>query len=133
MTDRPLTLDAVSEVLRSAGLLEGAHGSGDVAVRGVCQDSRTVEPGDLFLAWRGTAVDAHGFVADAVQGGAVAAVVERIVDVPVPQLVVSNGRAAAARVAHLVLGSPSDRLVLVGVTGTNGKTTTALLIRHLMA
>ena len=95
-----------------AGLLEGAHGSGDVAVMGVCQDSRTVEPGDLFLAWRGTAVDAHGFVADAARGGAVAAVVERIVDLPVPQLVVSNGRAAAARVAHLVLGSPSDRLVL---------------------
>jgi UDP-N-acetylmuramoyl-L-alanyl-D-glutamate--2,6-diaminopimelate ligase len=133
MIDRPLTLDAVSEVLRSAGLLLESHGPGDVAVMGVCQDSRTVEAGDLFLAWHGTAVDAHDFVADAAKRGAVAAVVERVVDAPVPQLVVTDGRSAAARAAHLVLGSPSERLFLVGVTGTNGKTTTALLIRHLMA
>jgi len=133
MIDRLLTLDAVGEVLRSAGLLLESHGPGDVAVLGVCQDSRTVEPGDLFLAWRGTAADAHDFVADAAGRGAVAAVVERVVDAPVPQLVVSDGRAAGARAAHLVLGCPSDQLFLVGVTGTNGKTTTALLIRHLMA
>ncbi|HKJ01749.1 MAG TPA: Mur ligase domain-containing protein, partial [Longimicrobiales bacterium] len=125
MIDRVLNLDAVSEVLRSAGLLLESRGSGDVAVLGVCQDSRMVEDGDLFLAWRGTAVDAHDFVADAAGRGAVAAVVERVVDAPVPQLVVSDGRAAAGRAAHLVLGSPSDSLFLVGVTGTNGKTTTA--------
>ena len=133
MIDRALTLDAAGEVLRSAGLLRELHGPGDVAVMGVCQDSRTAEPGDLFLAWRGTAVDAHDFVDNAVARGAVAAVVERVVDAPVPQLVVTDGRAAAAVVAHLVLGSPSHRLFLVGVTGTNGKTTTALIIRHLLA
>jgi UDP-N-acetylmuramoyl-L-alanyl-D-glutamate--2,6-diaminopimelate ligase len=100
---------------------------------GVCQDSREAAPGDVFLAWRGTASDAHDFVGGAVERGAVAAVVERVVDVPVPQLVVKDGRAAAGVVAHLVMGSPSTRLFLVGVTGTNGKTTTALLLRHLLA
>ena len=133
MIERPLTLDAVSEVLRSAGLLRESQGPGDVAVMGVCQDSRTARPGDLFLAWRGTAADAHDFVAEAVGRGAVAAVVEHLVEAPVPQLVVTDGRAAAARAAHAVLGSPSEQMLLVGVTGTNGKTTTALLIRHLMA
>ena len=133
MIDRTRTLDAVGEVLRSAGLLRESQGPGDVAVLGVSQDSRSVGKGDLFLAWRGTASDAHDFVADAARQGAVAAVVERPVEAPIPQLVVGDGRRAAALAAHFVLGQPSDRLFLVGVTGTNGKTTTALLVRHLLA
>lgn len=133
MTDRPLTLHAVGEVLRSAGLLKELHGPGDVAVLGVCQDSRAAAAGDLFLAWKGTAVDAHDHVAGAVENGAVAAVVERRLDVAIPQLVVTDGRSAAALVAHVVFGRPAEGMVLVGVTGTNGKTTTVSLIRHLLA
>ena len=132
MTDRPLTLDAVGGVLRSAGLLREQHGPGDVAVMGVSQDSRSVTAGDLFLAWKGTAVDAHDHVAAAAEAGAVAAVVERRVDAAVPQLVVSDGRAAAAVAAHFVLGSPASDMTLVGITGTNGKTTTATLVAHLL-
>lgn len=133
MTDGSTMLRTVGEVLRSAGLLEGARGPEDVAVRGVSQDSRSVRPGDLFLAWRGTVSDAHDYVAAAVEAGAVAAVVERPVDVDVPQLLVSDGRRAAALAAHHVIGSPSERMAVVGVTGTNGKTTTAILARHLLA
>ena len=133
MTDPALTLAAVGEVLRSADLLMERRGSGDVAVLGVTQDSRTVERGDLFLAWKGTGVDAHDFVPAAVEHGAVATVVERPVDVEIPQLVVTDGRRAAALVADAVMGCPSLELLTVGVTGTNGKTTTALLIRHLVA
>ena len=132
MTDRPLTLDAVGGVLRSAGLLREQHGPGDVAVMGVSQYSRSVTAGDLFLAWKGTAVDAHDHVAAAAEAGAVAAVVERRVDAAVPQLVVSDGRAAAAVAAHFVLGSPASDMTLVGITGTNGKTTTATLVAHLL-
>jgi UDP-N-acetylmuramoyl-L-alanyl-D-glutamate--2,6-diaminopimelate ligase len=98
----------------------------------VSQDSRTTSEGDLFLAWKGTARDAHDFVGDAVRRGAAAAVVERPVDAPVPQLVVTDGRRAAALAADTVMGSPSKRLRALAVTGTNGKTTTAILIRHLL-
>jgi UDP-N-acetylmuramoyl-L-alanyl-D-glutamate--2,6-diaminopimelate ligase len=72
-------------------------------------------------------------VGQAVEAGAVAAVVEHPVDADLPQLVVSDGRRAAAVAAHHVLGSPSERMMVVGITGTNGKTTTALLVRHLLA
>ena len=133
MTEPRLTLGAVSQVLRSAGLLKESLGPEDVGVLGVSQDSRAVSRGDLFLAWRGTASDAHEHVGEAVDAGAVAAVVERRVDVAVPQLVVTDGRAAGALAAQVVMGHPSHRLFLVGITGTNGKTTTALLVRHLLA
>jgi UDP-N-acetylmuramoyl-L-alanyl-D-glutamate--2,6-diaminopimelate ligase len=133
MSDAARTLASVGDVLRSADLLVEALGSGDIAVRGVAQDSRAAKPGDLFLAWRGTGSDAHDFLAGAVANGAVAAVVERPVEVDVPQLVVSNGRRAAALAADWMMGFPSLELLTVGVTGTNGKTTTSLLARHLLA
>lgn len=133
MNDRSVGLQAVRDVLRTADLLREERGPGDVSVRGVAQDSRRVREGDLFVAWRGTAADAHDFVADAVSRGAVAAVVERPVEADIPQLVVRDGRRAAALSAQRVMGSPSEDLFVVGVTGTNGKTTTALLVRHLLA
>ena len=134
MTGAPerIRLREVSDVLRSAGLLTEERATGDVAVQGVSQDSRSTRPGDLFLAWAGTAADAHDFVADAVRQGAVATVVERPLEVHIPQLVVSDGRRAAALAADVVMGSPSKGLRTLAVTGTNGKTTTAILIRHLM-
>lgn len=134
MAERTLSLGAVAEVLRAQGLWIETHGPEDVAVSGVGQDSRTVAPGDLFLAWAGVDHDAHDFVDAAARAGAVAALVER----PVPgadltQVVVTEGRLAGAVAADLVLGSPWRRLHTVAVTGTNGKTTTALLARHLLA
>jgi UDP-N-acetylmuramoyl-L-alanyl-D-glutamate--2,6-diaminopimelate ligase len=128
----PVRLDAVTLVLRSAGLLRETRAPEDVVVRGVSQDSRTTAEGDLFLAWKGSASDAHDFVADAARRGAAAAVVERPVEASVPQLVVTDGRRAAALAADTVMGSPSKRLRALAVTGTNGKTTTAILIRHLI-
>lgn len=128
----PVTLDAVSDVLRSAGLLIEARATEDVAVLGVSQDSRSTRKGDLFLAWAGTAADAHEFVPEAVRQGAVATVVERRLPIDVPQLVVGDGRRAAALAADVVMGYPSRRLRTFAVTGTNGKTTTAILIRHLL-
>jgi len=133
MSDVTCTLRAVKEVLRTADLLTEVCGPEDIVVRGVSQDSRTTEADELFLAWKGTERDAHDYVAGAVSRGASAAVVERPVDVNVPQLVVRDGRRAAALAAHVVLGSPSHGMTLVGVTGTNGKTTTSLLVRHLVA
>ncbi len=133
MTDGSVTLQSVGEVLRSAGLLRELRGAGDVAVSGASQDSRSIRPGDLFLAWKGTATDAHEFVAAAAAAGAAAAIVEHPVAADLPQLVVRDGRKAAALAADAVMGSPWSRLFVAGVTGTNGKTTTALLARHLLS
>ena len=133
MTRPSSNLQAVSSVLEAAGLVAMIHGSDDVAISGVTQDSRTVRRGDLFLAWSGSAWDAHGFLAQAAEKGAAAAVVERYVpEAGIPQVEVSDGRLAAALAADTVLGSPWTDLFTVGVTGTNGKTTTALLAQHLL-
>ncbi len=132
MTDALRSLGAVGDVLRSAGLLTETRGAGDVSVQGVSQDSRTVAAGDLFLAWKGTAHDGHDHVAEAAARGAVASVVERPLDLDLPQLVVTDGRRAGALAAAGVLGFPSDSLKAVGITGTNGKTTTALLVREIL-
>lgn len=133
MTSSPSTLQVVTAALEVAGLIEVIHGSNDVEISGVTQDSRTVQPGNLFLAWRGSALDAHDFVAQAAEMGVAAAVVERYVpEAEIPQIQVSDGRLAAALAADVMLGSPWAELFTVGVTGTNGKTTTALLAQHLL-
>lgn len=134
MNREAVSLASVTEVLRAAGLIQEIHGPEDVALHGVTQDSRDVDPGDLFLAWKGDQHDAHDFVSTAAETGAVAAVVERpVAEAKIPQLQVSNGRRSAALAADVVMGSPWKSLFTVGVTGTNGKTTTALLTRHILA
>ncbi|TVP53547.1 MAG: UDP-N-acetylmuramoyl-L-alanyl-D-glutamate--2,6-diaminopimelate ligase [Gemmatimonadales bacterium] len=133
MAAAAISLGRVLDVLRRHELLVELHGPEDVAISGVSQDSRSVKPGDLFLAWKGTEMDAHDFVRAAEDGGAAAAVVERVVDgAALPQIRVSNGRRAAAIVAMEVLGSPGSGFLLTAITGTNGKTTTALLTRYLL-
>ena len=128
-----LPLGAVARRLREAGVLLTFNGSPELIISGVSQDSRRVAPGNLFLAWKGSEYDAHHFLPQAVEAGAVAAVVERWVpEVDVTQLLVGDGRLAAALAADTVVGSPWTRLFLAGVTGTNGKTTSAVLSRHLL-
>lgn len=96
-------------------------------------DSRRVETGDLFCAIPGTRVDGHEFVAAAARAGAGAAVVERIVDADIPQLIVPDARAAVSHLAALFAGDPGAALRLIGITGTNGKSTTAWLTRWILA
>ncbi len=133
MADRSPTLTTVAEVLRGAGLSVELRGAGDFAVSGAVQDSRAIGRGDLFLAWTGTAHDAHDFIGEAAERGAVGAIVERFVDTDLTQLKVDDGRRAAAIAAHFLMGAPSERLRVAAVTGTNGKTTTTLIARHLLS
>ncbi len=105
----------------------------DVSVRGVECDSRRIKEGFLFVAIRGVKQDGSGFVAEAVKNGAVAVVGEAALDgVPVPFLRVPKSRDAAARLATAFYGNPAKRLKCIGITGTNGKTTSSYLLEHLL-
>jgi UDP-N-acetylmuramoyl-L-alanyl-D-glutamate--2,6-diaminopimelate ligase len=131
------TLAGLIERLAAAGAVRGARRDGraigpaalaDVPVSAVTQDSRTVIAGSLFVAVAGQHVDGHGFVVAAAERGAAAALVERpIPDVALPQLVVASSPAALARSAAWWYGDPSLELGVIGVTGTDGKTTTSFL------
>ena len=107
--------------------------TGDVPIAGIRDDSRQVEPGELFVAVRGLRVDGHDFVGQALERGAAAVAVEEpIGDLAVPQLVVQRGSAALASAAAWWYGDPSRELLTVGITGTNGKTTTSFLARTVL-
>ena len=104
-----------------------------VEVRDLAFDARAVVPGTLFFAVPGTRADGHDFAPEAVERGAVALVVERALDLPVPQVVVRDARAAMAPVADAFFGEPTRELEVVGVTGTSGKTTTSFLLFAILA
>ena len=106
--------------------------AGATLVSDVEHDSRLVEPGALFACIQGAAVDGHDFAGEAVAAGASALLVERPMPAAVPRLVVRSVRRALGPAAAAVHGDPSRRLELVGVTGTNGKTTTVRLIAGLL-
>ncbi len=101
----------------------------DAAVTRVDYDSRHCEPGSLFVAVRGFHADGHAFAADAVRRGAVAVVAEHdVTGVTAPLVIVGDSRVALSRLAAIVAGRPSRDLCIAGVTGTDGKTTTATLL-----
>ncbi len=101
-------------------------------VTALALDNRRVEPGTVFFCVRGFTRDGHDFAADAVQRGAVALVVDHPLDLGVPEIVVEDVRAAMAPAAARLHGDPTTTLKTVGVTGTNGKTTSAYLVRALL-
>ena len=104
----------------------------DVEISGLAYDNRLAGPGTLFFCVPGFTRDGHEFAADAIARGAVALVVERPLDSSVPQIRVPSVRAAMAPAAAAFYGDPTAALDVVGVTGTNGKTTTAFLVRELL-
>jgi UDP-N-acetylmuramoyl-L-alanyl-D-glutamate--2,6-diaminopimelate ligase len=108
-------------------------GSASAEIRELAYDAREVPSGSLFFCVPGSRADGHDFAADAVGRGAVAVVVERRLPLDVPQLVVSSTRAAMPRAAVEFFGDPTARLPVAGVTGTNGKTTTAYLLWSILA
>jgi UDP-N-acetylmuramoyl-L-alanyl-D-glutamate--2,6-diaminopimelate ligase len=104
-----------------------------VEIRDLAYDARAVEPGSLFFCVPGTHADGHDFAPRAVEAGAAALVVERPLGLPVPQLVVESARAAMPVAADEFFGRPTEELQVAGVTGTNGKTTTAFLLYAILA
>jgi UDP-N-acetylmuramoyl-L-alanyl-D-glutamate--2,6-diaminopimelate ligase len=104
-----------------------------VEVLDLAYDARAVTPGALFFAVPGERADGHDFAVEAVERGAVAAVVERGLDLPVPQVLVRDSRAAMAIAADTFFDEPTRELEVVGVTGTSGKTTTSHLLFAILA
>lgn len=130
--------------LRAVKLFSTGYGakpqSHDLLVKGIQYDSRKVRQGDLFVAIRGGAVDGHLFIDNAIQRGAVVVVVEddgsvsdsRCVHAGVTKVVVPNSRIALATLSGNFYGHPSRKMKLLGVTGTNGKTTTTHLLKSIL-
>ncbi|MCU0668848.1 MAG: UDP-N-acetylmuramoyl-L-alanyl-D-glutamate--2,6-diaminopimelate ligase [Myxococcota bacterium] len=112
-------------------------GADEVPIRGIAIDSRAVVPGDLFVALRGSAVDGHDHLAQAIDLGAAALVVERVpADLDLrgrPAVVVRDSRRSLAPLAARFFGDPSQELSLIGVTGTNGKTSTTFLLESILS
>ncbi|OLC52672.1 MAG: hypothetical protein AUH85_16410 [Chloroflexi bacterium 13_1_40CM_4_68_4] len=121
----------LSLLLAAAGAPLGEKET-DVDVRSIAYDSRRVEPGALFVAIPGFHRDGHEFVADALTRGAVAVVAERATRAPAPVAVVADARLALSAIAAEFFDHPTRRLPVVGVTGTDGKTTTVHLVSDVL-
>ena len=128
MQTRTCPLGAVFEGIEHT-LLRGA--TEQLAVARPEFSSREVGAGSLFFCVVGTQTDGHHFAADAAAAGAAAIVVQRELELDVPQVLVGDTRSALALASANFYGNPSGKLALVGITGTNGKTTTAFLTEHL--
>ena len=122
-------LERVIAALAPADVLRRAP----VEIGDLVYDARAAGPGALFFCVPGSRADGHDFAPQAVAAGAVALIVERPLDLPVPQLVVADAREASARAADAFFGHPTRELEVVGVTGTNGKTTTSFLLFSILA
>jgi UDP-N-acetylmuramoyl-L-alanyl-D-glutamate--2,6-diaminopimelate ligase len=108
-------------------------GAAPADVADLAYDARGAGPGSLYFCIPGSRADGHDFAPEAVASGAVALVAERPLDLPVPQLVVADARRAMPVAADEFFGRPTEQLQVAGVTGTNGKTTTAFLLYAILA
>ena len=120
----------LQDLLKGVAVLESTAAP-DTEINEVRYDSRAVRPGDLFVAIRGYATDGHQYIGKALEQGAAAIVCEEA-PAGVPVVVVENARRALAEIAANRFGHPADSMVMLGVTGTNGKTTTTYLVKHML-
>jgi UDP-N-acetylmuramoyl-L-alanyl-D-glutamate--2,6-diaminopimelate ligase len=125
-------LEALIRALAPSEVAGDVAGDRAVEIRDLAYDTRQVTSGAMFFCVRGDRVDGHELAWEAIERGAVTLVAERELDVRVPQLVVPDTRAAMAVAADAFFGEPTKELEVVGVTGTNGKTTTAFLLHSVL-
>ncbi len=130
----PRLADLLPAALMLRGDAEALTIHGDAEIRGIAYDSRRVAPGDLFACLSGGQVHGHAFIPQALTAGAAALLVEDAAVVPagVPAVVAPDVREALAWIAAAFYGHPADHLTVVGVTGTNGKTTVTALLRQIL-
>ncbi|SDW05657.1 UDP-N-acetylmuramoylalanyl-D-glutamate--2,6-diaminopimelate ligase [Marininema mesophilum] len=120
------------EKLINSLVLADRIGNMNVEITGIQMDSREVQPGDLFIALKGFTVDGHHYIPQALEQGAAALLVEEEIETSVPVIHVPDTKRAMAIVSDVFFQHPTKELKLIGLTGTNGKTTTSYLIRHIL-
>jgi UDP-N-acetylmuramoyl-L-alanyl-D-glutamate--2,6-diaminopimelate ligase len=125
---RPLPAPRSARLGELASAWPGATLTGDADITGITYDSRRVQASDLFAALVGDDFDGHSFADRAIAAGAAALLVERHLDIDIPQLVVDHSRAALAPISTQFYGRPSNELTATGITGTDGKTTTTFIL-----
>ena len=122
----------LSELIKDVDVVEKYNYNENIDVTGVNYNSKTTKAGDIFVCLRGEHVDGHNFAADAVKKGAVAVMCETKLDLDVPEIIVSSAEQSIAGLANRFYEAPSKDLNLIGVTGTNGKTTVTHLVQRIM-
>ena len=119
------------DLIRELPYIEETRGDMDIDIREITSSSRDRTEAGLFFCIVGARFDAHDYAYEAVDNGCVALIVEHFVQLPVPQVRVSNGRAAMARISEAFYGFPSRQMRMIGITGTKGKTTTTYLLQSI--
>jgi UDP-N-acetylmuramoyl-L-alanyl-D-glutamate--2,6-diaminopimelate ligase len=130
-----MTEKKLKDILYKVGIRE-LHGSNNIAIIGICIDSRQAEAGSLFIARKGVDVDAHQFIPSVIDKGTRAIICEDLPDTllkDVTYIRVDNSDVALGHIASNFYNNPSDSLILCGITGTNGKTTIATLLHQLFS
>ena len=108
------------------------NGTTDIEITNICYDSRKVERGSLFFCIKGYSTDGHKYAKAAAEAGAVCLVVSEVQSVDIPQLIVEDTREAMAIISANYYDCPADKLTMIGVTGTNGKTTTTYMLKKIL-
>ena len=108
------------------------HGGKDIHIASCCGDSRHIKEGDLFAALVGRSNDGHDFAMEAVSNGAQAVLSERLLPISVPTCIVEDTRQAYGKICHALVDNPCDDMIVTGITGTHGKTTTAMLLSSII-
>ncbi|REE83845.1 UDP-N-acetylmuramoylalanyl-D-glutamate--2,6-diaminopimelate ligase [Paenibacillus taihuensis] len=123
----------LQELLQATAIMDTYQAAEDLTIGGIAYHSGKVKEGDLFVCITGYATDGHKYLRDAVAKGAVAAIVERVQDdIHVPQYVVPNSRIALAQLGSAYYGHPSEKMKMIGITATNGKTTTTYMTNAIL-
>lgn len=104
----------------------------DMDIRGIAYNSRKVSPGDLFVCIKGSNVDGHKYVNQAIENGAAAVIVEDYQEIDIPQFRVKDSRKALATLSHNYYGRPSEKMTVIGITATNGKTSTSFMVNSIL-
>lgn len=121
----------LGELIRDLNVLQSAADC-DAEISDICYDSRKVKKGALFVAVEGFEDDGHKYIISAVKNGAAAVLCQKKPEISCPYILTDNSRTALALVSARFFGKPSGKLNMIGITGTNGKTTTAIIIKSLI-